>query len=647
MNPLSYRGDVEGLRAIAVLIVIFSHVGMPGFKGGFVGVDVFFIISGYLITKILVAEIEETSKLNILKFFARRLKRLLPALILMIAVVSLIAVVLLSPFEQVRQAFYAKSAVLWISNIRLAVSSFNYFEHISNENLFLHTWSLGVEGQFYLIFPVIIFLLFRWGKTTESKYYCLLLGLLIIFLISFLFCIYITNRNTLFGFYYLPSRIWQFSLGAMIVPLTHHYKNRLKSQNWLIWGGWIGFSAVFISTIIFNENTRYPSAWAIIPSAGSALVIFSGFVKHKNSIGIFLASIFFQRVGHVSYSLYLWHWPIIALGGLFFQNDSFSDKIVLIFAAAFISVITYFLVESPIRKNRTFGYVGTIFSSLVLTTILYGLVSQWHSSSYVWLNLPEQKVFSQIAKDLPIIYSQGCDDWYHSSQLKMCLAGDKNAKKTVVLVGDSVGVQWFPAVQSKYKKQDYKVVTMTKSSCPFIDAPFFYARIGREFTECSKWRLSAIEGIKKLNPEIVYIGSDIYQFEKQEFIDGTKKILDEITPFTQQIVIIRPTNGLPFDGLECLSRQRWQKRLIGSVSDCRAKTDNDANRKSYEWLVSISKEYNNVKILDMNDMVCPAGNCSAEMNGLVVYRDSKHLSAHFVESLSQSFDFNVEKIIGH
>ena len=217
----SYREDLQGLRAIAVLLVVLAHAGWSELEGGFVGVDVFFVLSGYLITGILVRELTGTGKIDLLKFYTRRLRRLLPALLVMVAVSFAVAVQLLSAAEARSQLGSSPYAVSWTSNLFFALRTVDYFDQLSVKDLFLHTWSLGVEEQFYLVWPAFLLALFALGaRLGGSGERWLLPGVIVAGLTSLVLCLYWTSAAPEFAFYLMPARIWQLSLGALVYLAT-------------------------------------------------------------------------------------------------------------------------------------------------------------------------------------------------------------------------------------------------------------------------------------------------------------------------------------------------------------------------------------------------------------------------------------------
>lgn len=320
---LTFRPDLQGLRAVAILLVILGHSGLAIAPGGFIGVDVFFVLSGYLITGILLRELEQGGRISLIPFYARRLKRLLPALIFMLSVSAVLATWILSGAEARIQLTSSPFAATWTSNLYFAFTQNDYFNELASRDLFLHTWSLGVEEQFYLIWPVVLMMLLWAGKlrseTKQSGFGIMFPGLVMVFVASFILSLYWTKNLPQAAFYLMPSRIWQFSLGALVYLILRSYfsqKSEMtyrsrKLSAYITLGA--GLILILVSAILLHPGLAYPGYWALVPSLGAALVIVASHILPKNQNGP-LAHPVLVWLGDRSYSLYLWHWPIFMLG---------------------------------------------------------------------------------------------------------------------------------------------------------------------------------------------------------------------------------------------------------------------------------------------------------------------------------------------
>jgi peptidoglycan/LPS O-acetylase OafA/YrhL len=644
---LGYRGDIEGLRAVAILLVLAAHAGVPWLAGGFVGVDVFFVLSGFLITGLLLQEIEGTGRVAFADFYLRRLRRLMPASIVMIGVTSLVAAAALAPGEQLKQAGAAATAALWLSNIHFAFAKLDYFAAGAETNLFLHTWSLGVEEQFYLLWPALLLWILA-GKRGLGRVAHLKVAMLCFGLLSFVACVVLTPSFPQLAFYMMPMRAWQFSVGALIwlyfrrdvsgssAPVPASTAGTVK-----YWMGWLGLALIVGAGVVFNGAMSYPGWRASVPTLGAAAVLAAGFGDTQRGVARLLMWRPLQALGRVSYSWYLWHWPVLLLGPAITDLYSPWARVGEICISLGLAVISYRYVESPIRhqafwlKRRR----AALWGAVVVMAFVNLLAMQWFTVASIWMQSPEQQRYANAHADAPAIYSMGCDDWYYSDRVRICAFGSERAIHTAVLMGDSIAGQWFPAVASVFDRPGWRLLVLTKSSCPMVDEPFFYGRIGREYTECSSWRAHALEQVAAIKPDVVLLSTVSRNgFTQAQWIDGTQRVLGTISPASGHVYILRSTPHLPFDGPDCLAAHRGRVSWLNSLQVCSAFAKEDHDQQIFEWLQQAVGRFSNVQMIDLNDQVCPQQHCSAEQKGEVVFRDSQHLTASFAKSLGPALE---------
>ncbi|MGH8213187.1 MAG: acyltransferase family protein, partial [Rhodanobacteraceae bacterium] len=356
---LGFRGDIEGLRAVAILLVVAAHAKVKWLAGGFVGVDVFYVLSGYLITGLLVQEIRTTRTIRFADFYVRRLRRLLPAMLLMIAVTCVLGRLLLAPGEQPAQAAAAAAATLWLSNFHFAFGQMNYFAPGSESNLFLHTWSLGVEEQFYLVWPMLLVLAMGAWEGVKREPNTRRLGwiMLLTAALSFALSLYWTWARPQLAFYMMPSRAWQFALGALVflrfgAPAFQPEIRIARRQNILRMAGWSGLCMIVAAGVLLDDRVPYPGFWAILPSAGAALVLAAGGCGAIGGVDRFLSLKPMQAIGRVSYAWYLWHWPALLLGAAVLDFSNLRVRLAMVLASLAIAALSYRFFETPIRQQR-------------------------------------------------------------------------------------------------------------------------------------------------------------------------------------------------------------------------------------------------------------------------------------------------------
>lgn len=372
---LSYRAEIDGLRAIAVISVILYHAqmvffGKDWFTGGFIGVDIFFVISGYLITRIILSELKTTGTFNFKQFYERRARRILPILFLVI-----VASVPIAWYKLLPEAFieYSQSILASLgfgSNFFFYLAASEYGAQNALQKPFLHTWSLGVEEQFYLFFPLLAIFAFKY---LQKHFSIFLIGLSFL---SLLLAHQIESQNAMFAFFLPFTRFWELAIGSLLAikELNQNCKPQ-KTQSKLL--PWIGLVLLMSSIFLFNKNTPHPSFITALPVLGVALVI--GFISEKEFLARLMGAKLLVWVGRISFSLYMWHFPIFAfqrLGG----EPSNSYKLALLAFTLVVSVISFYCVEQPFRSKKMITpsmFVRTsILSFLVISVFsLYGVIS--------------------------------------------------------------------------------------------------------------------------------------------------------------------------------------------------------------------------------------------------------------------------------
>jgi peptidoglycan/LPS O-acetylase OafA/YrhL len=583
---IKYRPEIDGLRAIAVIAIVAFHAGVRGLDGGFVGVDVFFVLSGYLISSLLQAEYAKTNRIDFAAFYARRFKRLAPALFTVLAVTALVAMAFYSGYEQSRQAEGARAAALWVSNLYFPFYNTGYFDSSSETNLFLHTWSLGVEEQFYLVWPLLLLTAAREGKIRQAMW-----G---VFGISLAVCIYASYTQPTWAFYLMPTRAWQFALGALIVGRTLPR-----------WTGWTGVALIAASVAFLSQRMTYPGALALIPALGTAMALASA--------PSFLMAAPLRAIGRVSYSWYLWHWPAILVGdAVLFDWPEPVRRSAMVALSLALAVVSYRLIEKPVRA-MTFRPKAVIGTSIVAMLAFVGSAQAW---GVYWKGASD----GTVAYSRPTIYAQGCDDYYRAAKVKPCRYGDATAPHVAVIMGDSIALQWFPALEKIYTRPGWQLVVLTKSGCPMVDEPVFLQRLNRPFTECDEWRPNAIAEVAKLKPDVLLLGSShTYPFTREQWIYGTERVLASVS--AGKTIILGSTPLMPFDGPRCLGGFR--------EDGCETSARDEKADKVFGWIGEAARRQG-ADLVSLSDLICDAGTCKARRDGIVVFQDQQHLNADFV-----------------
>lgn len=493
---MNYRPDIDGLRALAVLPVIFVHAGFNIFSGGFVGVDIFFVISGYLITNILLKELEG-DQFSIINFYERRARRILPALFAVLLFCLVLGYFTMMPdeFKNLGQSFVATT--FFSNNILLALTS-GYWELASEYKPLLHTWSLGVEEQYYIIIPLL--LLFTWKFLNKN----ILLVMSLVFLSSLFFAIWFVNISPNKAFYILPTRAWEIALGGIVAVLlkkyTFNFNYKLSNSMSLI-----GFLLILYSIFNFDSSVLSPSYYLLIPTIGSCLIIV--FSNERNLVYKILSFKPIVFIGLLSYSLYLWHQPIFSFARVYSkQSPSLSVFTLLIVLVFIISYFSWKYIETPFRDKKLFSAKKIFALSAVISTFFVS-VGILLNSSY---GLPN-RVFNANVKVSEMdkrIYNEKIRS-YSKSQF------NNDSKQKILIIGNSFARDFTNLTLETFDTSNTEIIYTSKGLIECIEYDKDQANLylkadvivyasGRYSEECV---YKNIAYVKKFSKKIYYIGT--------------------------------------------------------------------------------------------------------------------------------------------
>lgn len=584
-----YRKEIDGLRAIAVIPVILFHTGFQIFAGGFIGVDIFFVISGYLITLIIHKEIKN-KKFNLLLFYERRARRILPALIFMLAITYIISHFIFLPGAHKTIGQFVFTSIFSISNLFLYFRGNNYFGLEDGNNPLYHTWSLGVEEQFYFFFP--IFLLLTSIIFKKRLYLYVTLVALLSFYVS-----EIVQKNDLIANFYLPhTRSWELLIGsitALIVNKIGLKKNEIISL--------IGLIAILLSIFIFDQTYPFPSIYSLVPIIGVVLILIYG--NEDTIVSKLLGNKYLVGIGLISYSIYLWHLPLYTFLKYFFEINNFN-LIVYFLLLIFLSYLSYRLIEIPFRfkLNRRIFLLYVFITSLILTVFaIFGHLNGGY---------PERKeIFSKLQHNHG--FGKFCNG--NSTVSKKC---SESLNPEIAVLGNSYAMSWVNSIKKRYDK---KIVQLTQDSCAlgFVDS----VKDINSMT-CKNFYTKSIDTISKTNSinKVILSSNFNKEINNDLFIESLKELLFKLN--NKNIIIIGPTPKAPFNVGECFVK----KELLLSDSSCDFLLPPDHKSKIMR-ISKILENIKNVKFIDITDIVCPDNYCSMKPNdNVLLYIDNGHLS---------------------
>lgn len=681
------RRDIQALRAVAVGLVVLNHLWPLRLPGGYVGVDVFFVISGYLISKHLLAELERSNRVNLGKFYSRRIKRLLPAATL-VSVVALLSAWALLPFSRwISIAQETLASVLYVENWILAAKSVDYSAHNETASTVQHYWSLSVEEQFYLVWPLLLLGLFMTAaRFSDNRRLLLALGVAAVSVLSWFFCIWFTDSSKSQAYFVTPARMWEFGAGALVAiggaQALAAVRLKWPACRVSLSGAaqWVGYSLIAYAAFSFNEHTSFPGSAAAIPVVGTLLVIASGPNGPLWSPNQILEVKPVQMLGDVSYSLYLWHWPLIVLTPAILGHPLWTqDKVMILVLAVLLAYASKKLIEDPGRTlilpsakpvriflytALTMAVVCALCGSLLIS---FGKAQEAEAAKLSELsggpcyggrsldprnNCADPFGAAQVANvgpneaprfDAPECHPAADPIAFEDQKiLTACdFAGGAQAGANVWLIGDSHAEQWKGALYELAKLHKWKLKESMVGGCPFVDVKRV-AFMGDPATDphsqlrCLSWSKQVTERLSQEKPDMVFVSS----FGAGETIeDGTgrsqldqyqdavaRRFTDWTAPGTRVFVFRDPPLTLRHSSPDCVALNQHTPR------DC-------ANARAEALLpdpvAEAAQGMGNpkVKVLDLSDQFCDAQTCYAVIGGLQVYADYDHAARSYIHSL--------------
>ncbi len=662
-----FRPDVEGLRAVAVLLVVFYHAGVSWLSGGYVGVDVFFVISGFVITGVLLRERVSTGRVSILGFYGRRARRIIPAATLVIIAASVLAYALLGVVYGDETATDARWASVFLANFHFSSIGTSYLTASQPPSPLQNFWSLAVEEQFYLVYPAI-FLVIASIRTRLSLAVRLAVTLGAGILISFLLSVVQTTINPNVAYFSPFTRAWELALGALVAVSTQ----------WLLriprrFGAamtWAGLAAIAVSALEFTNNTPYPGSAVALPVVGAALVIAGGVTAPARGAESLLRLPPFQWMGKLSYSLYLWHWPILVIAAYYAGKSGlpFTRNIFWILVALVASIGTYLILENPVRhaKVLTKRRWPPILLGLTLIAASLGVATlelRAHATSNSNYSATRGETVAQLVAAAPAIKTLptnlepsleraahnwgtpafGCWPTYAEDALPACVFGDPSGTKTMALYGDSHAGMWFQAINQIARRVHWKLVFVGKGSCPAglltVRNPPGWGTPGGPFVECNNFHQWAINRINQLRPDLLVVSQEHQSnvkgvpFSANQWRKGLADTFGKLTIPRSNIVVIGNVPHLPVSGPVCLSQHQTDVQQCSAAPDPETKRYNAADQ---EAATSVGGRY-----IDVTPWFCST-TCTAVVGKYEVYINKGHVTRVY----SYFLEKNLEQALG-
>ena len=667
-----YRPDIDGIRGAAAIMVMGFHAKVPGFEGAYIGLDLFFVVSGYVITGLLWHEYEKTGGIKWGAFYARRARRLIPAKATMLIGVLILSYFVMSPTgSQQETARSAVAAAGFVSNIFFwQASDIDYFGHAPGTGVLLHTWSLSVEEQFYLALPILLLLAWLLAKLARVHVTrTLLLTTLALGAASSWLAISWATTNPDAAYYLPMTRAFEFLLGVALALVARKVTLPVDLREIM---GLVG--AGICAYVLWRPMPveGYPSYWALLPCVGAALMVWAG-VGSETAITKFLSMRFLVGLGLVSYGWYLWHWPLLVMGeSVNLAPPPLWGRVGLVLVALGVAYLSYRFVEGVFYKrsgakkpSRTWGAPRVVVTGVIAMTTVASLAGGAFALSRGEAESPQWQAVQDQLVDVPSM-PDGClatsDEYIPSQPVRCDLVPYERDRPSVVLWGDSHAWMYIPALEAAAADQDVNLIAVVMGGCP----PFLPPESLR--LACGRSNRLALNVVTKLSerrqPVRVIMGAAWENYrgsplptlmeerapneEHDEYVAtitryfeaGSPKLFDRLGGLDIDVDVVGPTATIKRNAPLCEARAR---PYSCDVARAMAIRDED---ETVTWLREQMKKLpDDSRFIDVTRSLCDETTCYAEIDGVVNYFDDNHLSATLSRNLQQYFEPTVEAVV--
>jgi peptidoglycan/LPS O-acetylase OafA/YrhL len=655
-----FRPDIEGMRAIAIVSVLLCHAGVPFLAGGYVGVDVFFVISGFLITRLLLKELHRSETVSLRNFYARRAKRLLPQAAILLATVGIVSFILFSPVRAVSVSGDIISSAVYVANWHFAAQSVDYFAQGIEPSPLLHLWSLSIEEQFYVVWPTLMLLVtFYWRRQGKSGRPALWVALAVIFFGSLLLGIQLTDDQPASAYFNTFGRAWELGLGAALALLGLVKIPRAIAAAI----GWAGVAAIVYACFAFSAETPFPGVAALVPTLGAAALILAGssiYAQTRGAPASILGTAPSRYIGAISYAWYMWHWPLLIFAAAIWGPLSVAAGLAVVAVSAVPTIVSHHLVEDPVRRSKVLARMPTralavgaacmaigIGAGLALTDLQPTIkTADQVAGAEALRHEPTPQQSAEAVRPNPLdaqndrsrVITDGCLVGTEGTSSNTCTYGDPEGKHTVVLFGDSHAMQYFPALEVLAEDHHWRLVALTKRECPPGEVKVRSQVEAREYSQCDAWRensLKRIEG-EDAGTTVVLSGDAEYtpydddggqlkgEAAAKQLESGYVETLERLDEAGMDPIVIRDNPASEHDVPSCVSEN------LDHLEACAFPWIRDRNR---EFDVRAAKATETF-LIDVTPEVCPSDLCRAVIGDALVFRDKAHLTATYARTLS-------------
>lgn len=655
----AFRPDVQGLRAVAVGLVVLSHAGVKAASGGFVGVDVFFVISGFLITGLLLTDAAEHGRISFATFYTRRALRILPAATVVIVATMLVSNQALNFLQARAMRTDGIWATFFAANVHFGLEGTDYFAADQWLSPLQHYWSLAVEEQFYLVWPALLALVLfgvhgiraRRGAGKPHRRALLkgrvVLALVVVGAASLYISVHQTVSDPTLAYFSTFARGWELAAGALlatVLPAVAKLPSTLRAAL-----SWAGVAGICVAAVTFNTTTPFPGNAALLPVLSACAVIAGGVGTPERGAWRLLGTRPFRFIGDISYSLYLWHWPVLILGAAYVGHaPSVVQNLGLVVVALVLSVASYHGIENPFRRARWIwgsrprnGML--LYPIAVVSVLLVALLAQ-PASPFVARaaqgqgSMPVGEVRAAVATSVaaaqrgaPIpaglspsidkvkadLKSLGPCSGYNQTSSKICQYGDPQGSKRMVAFGNSHSTMWVPSLAADSKKAHWQFFPVIKEACGYHDFTGDPAR-----SQCGAWYAWAKKTIRTMHPDLIVISV----FVDHAWDSGVRQMIKELKAPGTRVLLMSDVPGVNVAPVACLlARDATQKACLWPQ---RAKYLNaDVTARS------IARQAN-IEFVNVSPWFCYQRMCPTVIGSTVAYADAGHISGTYARYLA-------------
>jgi peptidoglycan/LPS O-acetylase OafA/YrhL len=664
----NYRPDIDGIRGTAAIMVMGYHAHVPGFEGAYIGLDLFFVVSGFVIAGLLMGEFERSGRIRWSAFYARRARRLIPAKATMLLGVLILSYFVMAPTgAQQDTARSAAAAATFVSNFFFwQVAEVDYFASDPSNSVLLHTWSLSVEEQFYLALPLLVLLAYGLARLLRIH-----IGRTLLFVTLGLGIASLWGAMTLAepspeAAYYLPlTRAFEFLIGVLLAMVVAKVTVPTLARALM---GLVGGALCAWVLIDPMPTEGYPSYWALIPCAGAALMIWAG-TGSKTAITRFLAFPLFVWLGLVSYGWYLWHWPLLVMGeSLNLSTPPLWARVMLVMVALGIAILSYHFIEGIFYKRsghrnarKLYGGPRVVLTGVTTMSIVATLAGGAYLVAKDELESPKWQAVAKQLDDVPEMPAECLqDDEIIPSEPVACdLVPFEEDRPTILLWGDSHAWMFIPALEKAVKGRDVNLVAVVMGACPPFYAP---ASADEACKGSNRMALNELQELRRLHQPLRVVLGATWEF----YLEGGVDLLDRVNSQANRAHISRmaryfqATAPKLFDRLAELEiptdvigqtasvlRNAPLCEAVPRLVACDVPRENALQNEqdTREWLETEMADLpEGARLIDATEQLCSEKTCYAERNGVVNFFDDNHLSATLSRRLSRYFEGTVDAV---